>query len=264
MVTTQPLTGAGFSFGMVLAIPTHATTGPARVSPTEMTPNMKNHGIQTAQTRALRPVLALLLASLLCWTSQASATVNCARASQASAKACASKAAKKPAAKQKSNAAATRRCRGAKGAAAQRRCLAAPLPANDKAAAALVPVLGTANGPTTPCFTALAGSQAAQHMAAKVPFFVGLAAGAEVLDNPAHASKKEQAELSSLIAGYEMCKEMSPPGPGSNQAGERPAPDDAQWRASKSILDGLRTGKLSYGAAARALAEAGQDQPGSN
>jgi hypothetical protein len=95
-------------------------------------------------------------------------------------------------------------------------------------------------------------------MAAKVPFFVGQAPGPEVLANSSHPSKKEHEELSSLIAGYQMCQDMSAPAPDDSKSSQPLRLSDEQWRGSKAILDALRAGKLSYGAAARALVEAGR------
>jgi hypothetical protein len=111
--------------------------------------------------------------------------------------------------------------------------------------------------PTSPCFAALAASQAARHIAVKVPLFVGQVPGPETLANASRPSKKEHEELSSLIAGYQMCQEMSASALEASEASQQPPLDDAQWHASKSILEALQAGKMSYGAAAAALVEAG-------
>jgi hypothetical protein len=232
---------------------------------------MVNHVFKPGQTRALLRALALLLASTLFWSSHAGAAPAPAKSPAHKTKAGKHTATKTSATKTtatKTNA----NCPAIKNLASRRRCLAAnaqarkaappavttPVPAIAAVPAAAVATAAAAPGAPSPCFAALAASQASQNMAAKVPFFAGQAPGPATLANPEHPSKKEQGELSSLIAGYQMCQEMSaPPGAGSEQ-GPQPRLDDAQWRASKAILDSLKAGKLSYGAAAHALANAEQ------
>lgn len=194
--------------------------------------------------RAL-PLASLLLTALLGWGPEAQAAVPCKTHVQKSSKACAHTLHKKPAAKLKS------KSTGKAGTAA-------PVTAIKPVAPMAAATSASSPGATSPCFNALAASQASQHMAAKVPFFVGQAPGPEVLANTSHPSKKEHEELSSLIAGYQMCHDMSAPAPEGADGSQGPQRGEDQWRASKSILEALRAGKLSYGAAARALDEAGQ------
>lgn len=211
--------------------------------------------------------LVLLLAGMLFWGTQASATVACKNSVQKNGKACAAKVqSKKPAPKQTARSKHAANCTRAKGAAARRACVAANRPARTvtpltsaTSAEALSNAAQAAPdpyAPTAPCFTALAKSQAAQHMAAKVPFLAGQSAGPAALDNASYPSKKEQTELSSLIAGYQMCRDMSAPGNDSGAGGETDAQDNQRWQARKSVLNQLQAGKLSFGAAARALSEA--------
>jgi hypothetical protein len=181
----------------------------------------------------------MLLTTLMCFGTPAKAAAVCKTMAQKSSKACARTVHKKPAPSVKSASTSTT-------------VATAPPAPVAVASEATNPV------PTTPCFAALAASQASQHMAAKVPFFIGLAPGPEVLANASHPSKREHEELSSLIAGYQMCQEMSAPALEGAETGPQPRLDWEQWRASRSILEALRAGKLTYGAAAGALAEAGQ------
>jgi hypothetical protein len=210
---------------------------------------MPIQGMKPGRGRALL-LGAMLLSSLMCFGSHAAAAVACKTQAQKSSKACAPTAHKKPVPKLKSKSTANAAAKkpGTPVAPATPVTPVTPLSATAVTSAA----------PTTPCFAALAASQATQHMAAKVPFFVGQAPGPEVLANSSHPSKKEHEELSSLIAGYQMCQDMSAPAPDDSKSSQPLRLSDEQWRGSKAILDALRAGKLSYGAAARALVEAGR------
>ena len=242
--------------------------------------------------RVLARTLALVLAGALCWGAQAhAASAPCKTSAQKASKACVQKDKASPP-KPKSRAGAstqhkaaskagsstntrtstsTKAC--AKTKAAKRRC-AAPSKSAKITSAATAGAVGAdmANGSAegaaaagarastataaSPCFAALASSQASQHMADKVPFLAGQAPQPEQLANAGRPSKKEQTELSSLIAGYQMCHDMAAP-PSQSDAGSPALPDDAAWRAAKSVLNDLQAGRLSYGAAARALAQPG-------
>lgn len=105
------------------------------------------------------------------------------------------------------------------------------------------------------CFAALGASKASGNVSAKVPFFLDRELGPEVLANTGHPSKAEKSELASVVAGYEMCLDMAADWRRATYASEVLAVLDAYWSHTKSILGSLQNGKLSFGDAARAVAE---------
>ena len=109
--------------------------------------------------------------------------------------------------------------------------------------------------PDSPCFAALGASSASRHIAAKVPFFLDGEASAQLLANTGRPSKMEKTELSSVLAGYEMCLDMSADWRSASYSPQAAGVLDAYWQKTKSILTGLEAGKTSYGEAARAVSE---------
>lgn len=194
-------------------------------------------GLRAAQARMLAALV--LLTGLLLPQAEAGAAVACKSPPAANSKACGHKPPSKPASHHKAKPITAK---------AAVRSVAAPDAAPDPAA------------PSSPCFVALASSQASQRMAAKLPFIAGLMPGPAALANAQHPSRKEQSELSSLIAGYQMCHDMPGAAPTGGETAQAAGPDAAHWNAIKSILDNLQAGKLSYGAATQALAQAGQQR----
>jgi len=121
--------------------------------------------------------------------------------------------------------------------------------------AAAAPALRPLLHPPSPCFHALASSNAARHLAGKVPYLVDAEANAAQLAQSARPSKMERSELSSVLAGYEMCLDMSADWRQASYTPEAQNLLDAYWAQTKSVLGALAGGKLSYGEAARAVAE---------
>ena len=133
-------------------------------------------------------------------------------------------------------------------------------PAGQASVAGVSGVGTAANGrprihPESACFAALRASNAARHLSAKVPFLANDAAGAELFGNPGHPSKIEKTELSSVIAGYDMCLDMAASARQEAYSQEVIQLQDAYWAQTKTILTGLQNGRLSFGDAARAVSE---------
>jgi hypothetical protein len=105
------------------------------------------------------------------------------------------------------------------------------------------------------CFAALGSSYASRHLATRVPFFLDHAPGAQALENKGHPNATEKSELSSVVAGYEMCLDMQAAARRETYAAEVITELEAYWKHTKSILGNLQGGRLSFGDAARAVAD---------
>jgi hypothetical protein len=132
-------------------------------------------------------------------------------------------------------------------------------------ASAECPAFGTPTGsdaptlaqdnPGTACFAALAGSQAARRIASKVPFFSASAARPAELANTRVPTKREQQELASVTGGYAMCLDMAATWRREAYAPALVTKLDAFWLEAQAILQALGKGRMTYGAAAKAIAE---------
>jgi hypothetical protein len=109
--------------------------------------------------------------------------------------------------------------------------------------------------PGTPCFSALAGSNAARHLASRVPFLSNSAASPEVLTHKGMPNKMEREELGSVIAGYGMCLDMAAAWRRQTYSPARVSALDAYWLDAKLILGELAGGKRNFGDAAKAIAD---------
>jgi hypothetical protein len=117
-----------------------------------------------------------------------------------------------------------------------------------------LPTLADASSnPRSTCLDALASSRASQHIAAKVPFLMDQAPTSDVLANRGHPDKTEKMELASVIAGHDLCRDMSSAWQHETYSPEVVGLQDAKWHETKAILESLQAGKLSYGEAARAI-----------
>jgi len=118
--------------------------------------------------------------------------------------------------------------------------------------AVAVPAQGN---PGTACFASLAGSQSARRIASRVPFFSASAASLAVQASKQVPTKREQQALSSVTAGYAMCLDMAASWRRETYAPELVAELDAFWLEAQAILHALGKGRMTFGAAAKAIAE---------
>ena len=112
-----------------------------------------------------------------------------------------------------------------------------------------------ASNPRSVCLDALASSRASQHIAAKVPFLLDQPPTADALANRGRPDKTEKMELASVIAGHDLCRDMSSAWQHETYSPEVVGLQDAKWRETKAILENLQAGRLSYGDAAKAVEE---------
>jgi hypothetical protein len=109
--------------------------------------------------------------------------------------------------------------------------------------------------PGTPCFAALAASNAARRLSPQVPFLSASAASPEALANQGLPNRMEREELGSVVAGYGMCLDMAAVWRKQTYAPALLIALNAYWHEVESVLNELAGGKRNFGDAARAIAE---------
>jgi hypothetical protein len=111
------------------------------------------------------------------------------------------------------------------------------------------------DNPGTPCFAALAASNAARRLSSQVPFLSASAASPEAMANQGLPNKMEREELGSVVAGYGMCLDMAAAWRKQTYAPALLIALNAYWHEVESVLKELAGGKRNFGDAARAIAD---------